>query len=197
MNVDFAVLVAGEGEVEAVEEAGREVVGAEVLDNEVCCAALVAEEEPVAAGSVTEGAFLEESLKGGASDAGTDHDDVLGVVGGEFEGVGHEEDGDGWGVEGSPVSQISAGGAGEKILSALVANDVDDEVNGVGVDALGGGNGVEAGLQLAECVDVGLGRQNAGEGVGGLEKAVLRLEIRQIGRIFGIEQPSECFAIRK
>lgn len=98
LDVDFVVLVAGEGSIEAMEGAvlqpGEELVFVE----EVGGAVLLTEEEPIFAGCGGGLAFLEESSKGGDTSAGADHDDGGGGVVWETEVLGGvDEDGDGCG----------------------------------------------------------------------------------------------------
>ena len=102
-------LVAGEGGVEAGEDAVFVHAGELVFVEEVDGCALFAEEEPVVAGLAGGLALFEEGAEGGDAGAGADHDDGHGGVFGQAEVVvGVEEDGHG-GAFGGAVAEVAAG----------------------------------------------------------------------------------------
>src|ERR1700733_6287206 len=153
LNVDLTGLVAGEGGVEAGENAilvhGLELVFVE----EVHSFALLAEEEPVVAFLAGGLALFEEGAEGGDAGARADHDDRFGGVFGEAETVvGVEEDGHG----GAFAGAVAEGAAGYPLPVAamgLVADDADRGLDAVLVHGLAGGDGVHAGGEALEDVE--------------------------------------------
>ncbi len=100
LDVNLEGLIAGEGEIEPVEEAGF-LPGKEfVLVEEVLLGALIAEEEPHGPASAAGLLVLKISAEGRDAGAGTDHDHGHVGIGGQAEElVGVDEDG-----------QLAAGG---------------------------------------------------------------------------------------
>ncbi|SHT73851.1 Uncharacterised protein [Mycobacteroides abscessus subsp. abscessus] len=85
LHIDLLGLIAGEGEIEAIQEA-RRVPGVDlVLVDVVMCPVLVAEEQPVVAPRSPLLAFLQECAEWGHTRAGAHHDHRGFVVAGHSE----------------------------------------------------------------------------------------------------------------
>jgi hypothetical protein len=194
LDVDFAGLVAGEGGVEAGEDAvflhGQELLFVEKVHG----FALFAEEEPVVAflaGGLT---LFEEGAEGSDAGAGADHDDGHGGVFGQAEVVvGVEEDGHGGAFAGA-VAEVAAGYPLTVAAVALVADDADRGLDVVLVHGLAGGDGVHARGEALEDVEelLRLG-DYFGEVGGEIDELASPAVLLGAGLVFGADQAFEAF----
>src|SRR5438876_940774 len=83
----FCALIAGEGEVEAVEFSFFLKIEEFVAVKKISGAMLLAEKEPVAASGAFERALFEKSAEGSDTGSGAAHDDVGGIVFGQAKGA--------------------------------------------------------------------------------------------------------------
>src|SRR5207245_2031869 len=88
LDVDFVELVAGEGEIKAVQFSFLLVIEQFVAIEKIGGAMLFAEKEPVAASGALKGALFEKSAKRGETGARADHDNVGGVIFGQAKRTG-------------------------------------------------------------------------------------------------------------
>jgi len=144
LDVDFFLLIAGEGEVETLEGAvgapGKELVTIE----KVLGFALIAEEEPHGPASAAGLLVLEEGAEGRDAGAGADHDNGhIGRGGQAEELVGVDEEGELAAGRGA-LADVGRADALAGAAVAFVLDDADGEVDFVGVEGLTGGDGVEA-----------------------------------------------------
>ena len=165
LDIDLLGLVAGERGVETVKDPLRDP-GLQLLAvEEVGGGFLVTEEEPVLTGRSGGLALLQEGHEGGDAGAGTDHDRVgRGILGHPEMLRGVDED--------RHMALVSAvgeeSGADPLALAAmaLVAHSGNREMNLGGMRLLGGGDRVEARLELAQALHELLGcelREGMGE----------------------------------
>ena len=161
LDVDFMSLIARECEVDAGENPVVVPLLPFGLIEKIFGEVGVAEEEPVVAGCVGGGAFLQEGAEGGDAGSGADHDDGrFGVLRKAEMITGFDVYGDvGAGLELAEV----AGGAAEVVESVgFVFDNADGEMNFFFDFGLGGGDGVEAGGEFAKGADEGVGGEGGG-----------------------------------
>jgi len=196
LNVHLAGLVAGEGGVEAGEDAvlvhGLKLVFVEKVHR----FALLAEEEPVVACLAGGLALFEKGAEGGDAGAGADHDDWFGRVFGEAEAVvGVEEDGHGGAFAGA-VAKVAAGYPLPVAAVGLVADDADRGLDGVLVHGLAGGDGVHARGEALEDVEellrVG---DDPGEVGGEVDELASPAVLLGAGLVFGAYEVFEAFDV--
>ena len=194
LDVDLAGLVAGEGGVEAGEDAvllhGQEVLFVE----EVHGFALVAEEEPVVAVLAGGLALLQEGAEGGDAGAGADHDDRhVGVFRQAEDVVGVKEDGYGGAFAGA-VAEVAGGYALAVAAVGLVADYADGGLDIVLVHGLAGGDGVHAGGEALEDVEelLRIG-DDPGEVVGEVDELASPAVLLGAGLVFRADEVFEAF----
>ena len=144
LDVDFFLLIAGEGEVEALEGAvlhpGEELVAIE----EVLGCALLAEEEPHGPAAAAGLLVLEEGAEGRDAGARANHDDGHVGRGGETEEpIGVNEEGERAAGRGA-LADVGGADAGAGAAVAFVLNDADGEVDFAGVEGLARRDGIKA-----------------------------------------------------
>jgi len=195
LDVDLALLIAGEGEVEAGEVPvvlhGFELFAVE----EVGGGAALAEEEPVATGGAKGTALVQEGAEGSDAGARPDHDDGGGGVGGEAESlVGLNVDRQGLTGGGAIGEQGGADATAVAVVRA-VADDGDSGVDFACMRVGAGRDGVEARDEARQHGDeVGWFVQNAGVVVEEVDETAVVGVFLEVSLLLGDEEAGEGVA---